>query len=221
MSRTFTTDEEFIFRAKFFKGCAHCVLAAIVLLIVLLVSSAAAAATAMFPAITSEMSLTEQLVWSALGVAAVCIGVYYWKGRYLSFDMDPNTGTLDSDKKPGVRSSLPKPSRPAPSMPSIPEPRAVRATDMPRETPIIAHIPNVALLSNQDNMGVFFFSEAMRQELHRSRVSEERNGWWQEDLVTLDQLAVDLRVAMRTGNLVNIATLCMMLHQRGVTSLAK
>lgn len=132
--------------------------------------------------------------------------------------------------------TLPKPTRPAPPMPEcrphipqpvmetrrevpeikLPEPAFGRATDLPEDRRRFPQPPEGSLHStHRDDLGVFMFGAAMRERLKYCREVDNKHGWWDPSICDTTELVVHLKLAMRKGDVVDIANLCMMLHQRG------
>lgn len=224
MSRTFVTDDDLQIRINYFNFFSKVILYVIAAVIAILVSTAGAAAEAIVPT-GLTYSIMETILWAALGVAAAGLVVLLYKHYSVeglfgsghngkSPEVQPTRPWVEfEDETPKTLTILDAPTRPAPPMPVC---RPARAVDLP-EPDIMTGDPliNGVASSNRDDLGIFFFTSAMKASMSRSRVDRGRDGWWNNSIVTVEELNVHLRLTMRKGDLVEIANACMMLHQRG------
>jgi hypothetical protein len=215
--------------AAFIQNFARWALTALTILALLATGSAMSATLEPVPVESGGLTLVCML----FGI--VMTGALMW--TYGAF------GTAERKSVFELRDAvLPGPTRPAPPMPvcKAPAPPAPLACEPPPETPQFnrrksdkradtqgvrisdLELPQVRpvgvvppLQSHTDDVAVTLFTMDMRHRLAADR-HLGIHGWHDTELITDGELAIALRLAMRRGDLVNIANHCMMLHRRGV-----
>lgn len=204
MSKLFTTCSQYARRTRILKGIARAILVGLTVMF---------AMAAVAPVLADELpqAVTEHFPWGK--AMAFALGTYLLARSLKTLQMP----------KPYSYFSLgfPPPPMPAPPMPEI-SPMKAEAAEGPLDEAGRTPLPTTEsdMEAYFDNYSVNIFADEMKAKLKLCR-ENGRHGWWDGNNLTPDELDFALRLAMRKGDLVDIANHCMMLHQRGRTRLSK
>lgn len=247
-SHTFMTYRDYAFRNRCFRIAATWILAFVGVILLLAVSTNVLAADGRpVPVGGVVLAFVMGVVFLAMAVTGTRknygpAGVEPTKPWPRSEDEEPTHGAAvdltlasasashDADHLMETFHPLPAPTRAAPPMPRVKPPytgeerrRGIRATDLSDAEQATAEpyrdgIPGYGE-AHKDDLGVFFFTFDMKSKLADCR-ARGRLGWHDPNVISDEQLKLALRLAMRKGDVVDIANHCMMLHQRGITNVS-